>query len=120
MTMKLDLFGDPIPEPAPPPPKYKKRRQLAGQFPTDILVWLSENEPSSYDELMDLRLALYGKKSHGQYTIKVRGLTAMDEEKILLTGPAGALLILSNKAWHFLLRNLCRLRKRNGWPPIRY
>lgn len=120
MTMKLDLFGDPIPETTPLPPKHKKCRQYSNQLPTDILVWLSENEPATYEELMELRLALYGKKTYGRYRIRLGGQTAMGEEKILLTGPAGPLLILSNKARHFLLRNLCRLRKRNGSPPIRY
>ena len=114
------LFGDPIPEEPTPSRKVKKRRQFTNQLPTDILAWLSENEPNTYEELMDLRRALYAKKTQGQYRIRVGGLTSQGEEKILLTGPAGPLLILSNKARHFLLRNLCRLRKRNGWPPIKY
>lgn len=120
MPATHDLFGNPIPEEPTPPRKYKKKRQFANQLPTDILVWLSENEPETYEELKDLRLALYGKRTKGQYQIRVGGLTSMGEEKILLIGPAGPLLILSNKARHFLLRTLCRLRRRKGWPPIRY
>jgi hypothetical protein len=120
MTIANVLFGDPIPEEPTPSSKLKKRRKFANQLPTDILVWLSENEPNTFEELMDLRRALYAKKTQGQYQIRVGGLTAQGEQKILLVGPAGPLLVLSNKARHFLLRNLCRMRRRKGWPPIRY
>jgi hypothetical protein len=115
------LWGDPLPEDLPPAPKpkYKKKRQLASQLPTDILVWLRQNEPNTFEELMDLRLALYSRQTKGQYQISRRGQTMMGEERYVVVGPADPLLLLSDKARHFLLRNLCRLRRRNGWPPIR-
>ena len=116
------LWGDPLPEDPPPAPKpkYKKKRQLASQLPTDILVWLRQNEPNTFEELMDLRLALYSRQTKGQYQISHRGQTMMGEEKYVVVGPAGPLLLLSDKARHFLLRNLCQLRRRKGWPPIRH
>jgi hypothetical protein len=122
MPATHDLWGNPIPEDPPPAPKpkYKKRRQFANQLPTDILVWLRQNEPGTFEELMDLRLALYSRQTKGQYQISHRGQTMMGEEKYVVVGPAGPLLLLSEKARHFLLRNLCRLRRRKGWPPIRY
>jgi hypothetical protein len=111
MPATHDLWGNPIPPDPPSVPrrKSKKPNRFANQLPTDILAWLQQNEPKTFDELMDLRLALYGKQTHGQYQIRVGGITSMGEEKVLVTGPAGPLLLLSNKSRHFLLRTLCRL-----------
>jgi hypothetical protein len=122
MPATHDLWGNPIPpeQPQSHRPKPKKPNRFANQLPTDILAWLQQNGPKTFDELMELRLALYGKQTHGQYQIRVGGITSMGEEKILVTGPAGPLLLLSNKSRHFLLRTLCRLRRKNGWPPIKY
>lgn len=122
MPSTHDLWGNPIP-PEPPPapkPKPKKPSRFANGLPTDLIVWLLQNKPQDYEELMDLRHALYSRKSYGNYLISPRGLTLGGEEKFVLTGPAGPVLILSNKARHFLLRNLCKLRRQRGWPPIRY
>ena len=122
MPATHDLWGNPIP-PDPPPaprPKPKKTSRFANGLPNDVIVWLLQNEPQNYDELMDLRHALYSRKTHGIYAISPRGLTLGGEEKFVLTGPVGSVLILSNKARHFLLRTLCRLRRKKRWPPIRY
>lgn len=120
MPLKLDLWGNPIPDPPPPAPRKKreKPRRFANRIPTDILEWLKENEPRTPGDLTDLRLSLYTRQTNGQYQISHHGQTRMGEEKFVVRGPAGPLLILSDKARHFLLRNLCRLRSRNGWPPI--
>jgi hypothetical protein len=42
------------------------------------------------------------------------------EEKFVITGPSGPLLILSYKSRHFLLRTPCRVRRKRRWPPIKY
>jgi hypothetical protein len=122
MPATVDLWGDPIPEPPPPAPrqKSKPRRRLANVIPTDILAWLAQNEPQEFGELMDLRRALYSRKTHGKYLITLGGLTLEGEQKFIVTGPAGPLLIVSNKSRHFLLRTLCRLRRKKRWPPIVY
>lgn len=122
MPITHDLWGDPIPAPPPPAPrrKSKQTRRFINELPTDILVWLTQNEPKHFGELMDLRLALYSRKTHGKYRISPHGHTMAGEEKFVVTGPAGPLLVLSNKSRHFLLRTLCRLRRKRRWPPIKY
>jgi hypothetical protein len=96
------------------------RERNASSVATDVIEWLNQNEPHDFAELMDLRKALYSRRTTGKYRIRLRGRTLAGEEKLLLTGPAGAVLILSNKLRHFLLRTLCRLRKARRWPPIKY
>jgi hypothetical protein len=99
MPATHDLWGNPIPGDPPPAPrrKPKKRRQFASQLPTDILAWLSQNGPKTFDELIDLRLALYSRQTHGRYQISNGGTTALGEEKFVVTGSSGPLLILSEK-----------------------
>jgi hypothetical protein len=70
---------------------------------------------------MDLRKTLYSRKCNfGKYFVTKRGQTSLGEEKFVLNGPGGAVLILSNKCRHYLLRTLNRLRRAKGWPPIAY
>jgi hypothetical protein len=103
------------------PDRHKSYRQrYPDSLPTDVLEWLQLNKPQSYEELMDLRRALYARRTTGVYRIRLGGLTSLGEQKMLLTGRGSAVLILSDKARHFLLRTLCRLRKSERWPPIRY
>lgn len=119
--------SEPTPNSSPPSspepplkrkPRYRDRYQ--GGIPTDVLEWLKQNEPADFAELMDLRKSLYARRTTGKYRIRLGGLTYMGEQKMLLTGPASAVLILSDKARHFLLRTLCRLRRARRWRPIRY
>ena len=99
--------------------KYLKRYPNA--LPTDVIEWLSLNKPQCFEELMDLRKTLYSRRScFGKYFITQRGHTKLGEEKFVLNGPGGAVLILSNKCRHYLLRTLNRLRKAKRWPPIVY
>lgn len=99
-------------------PKYRQR--YANDVSTDVIEWLKQNEPADFADLMDLRKALYARRTTGKYRIRIGGRTLAGEERFLLTGPASAVLILSNKSRHFLLRTLCRLRKARRWPPIKY
>ena len=98
----------------------RRRRYCAEGPPTDIVVWVLQNEPENFDELMDLRRALYSRKTHGRYRIRLCGRTLAGEQKFTVTGRTGPLLILSDKSRHYLLRTLCRLRRKNRWPPIVY
>ncbi|MET4455434.1 hypothetical protein [Bradyrhizobium sp. RT3b] len=107
-------------QPAKAERRKSYRQRYPDSLPTDVLEWLQLNRPQSYEELMDLRRALYARRTTGVYRIRLAGLTSLGEQKILLTGRASAVLILSDKARHFLLRTLCRLRKSERWPPIRY
>lgn len=108
-------------QPSKPQERRKPYRQrYPNSLPTDVLEWLQHNKPQNYNELMDLRRALYARRTTGKYRIRLGGLTSFGEQKMLLTGPASAVIILSDKARHFLLRTLCRLRKSERWPPIRY
>ena len=113
----------PTPKPLPLSPQAARRLKQLERYsnspPTDIIEWLTHNEPQSFDELTDLRRTLYSRKNNfGKYFITKRGKTSLGEEKFVLNGPTGAVLILSNKSRHYLLRTLCRLRRNNGWPPI--
>lgn len=87
---------------------------------TDLIAWIRQNDPADFADLMDLRRALYSLTSKGKYRILLLGLTTTGERKIKLVGPNGAVMIVSEKSRHYLLRVLCRLRKARGWPPIRY
>jgi hypothetical protein len=96
------------------------RQRYANDVPIDILQWLRENEPQDYSELQTLRRALCTRETTGHWIVRPRTNTAAGEERFVLVGRVSAVLFLSNKSRHFLLRNLNRLRKKRGWPPIVY
>ncbi|SDO20077.1 hypothetical protein [Afipia sp. GAS231] len=99
----------------------KQRELYPNSMPTDVHQWLELNKPHSFRELMDLRKTLYSRKCNfGKYHVTKRGHTSRGEEKFVLTGPVSAILILSNRCRHYLLRTLNRLRRAEGWPPIAY
>lgn len=98
----------------------RHKRRFANAARTDLIAWIRENDPADFSDLMDLRRALYSLASKGKYRIVLLGLTAAGERKIKLVGPNGAVMIVSEKSRHYLLRVLCRIRKARGWPPIRY
>jgi hypothetical protein len=130
MTDTPPLWDDPepiIPKTVPPPlseraaRKLRQRQRYPDSPPTDVIEWLALNKPQSFEELMDLRKTLYSRKqNYGKYYITQRGHTKGGEEKFVLNGPGGAVLILSNRCRHYLLRTLCRLRRSRRWPPIVY
>jgi hypothetical protein len=98
----------------------KHRKRFANEIHTDLIEWLKQNDPVDFADLMDLRRALYSFMTKGKYRIELQGITQSGEQKIKLIGPHSAVLIVSDKSRHYLLRTLCRLRKDRGWPPIRY
>ena len=98
----------------------KHQQRYPSAIDTDLIAWLKENDPVDFADLMDLRRALYSFQTRGKYRIELQGITQGGEQKIKLIGPESAVLIVSNKSRHYLLRVLCRLREARGWPPIRY
>ncbi|MCA1399098.1 hypothetical protein [Bradyrhizobium sp. BRP56] len=97
----------------------RHKRRFDNAIRTDLIAWLRQNDPADFAELMDLRRALYSLASKGKYRIFLLGLTNAGERKIKLVGPNSAVMIVSEKSRHYLLRLLCRLRKAREWPPIR-
>jgi hypothetical protein len=116
------LWGDSKPpEPTPPLPPNKARRfanETLNGFSIDIHGWLAANEPQQYSELMDLRIALYSRRSRRKYGIGHYGIAG--EDSFVVFGAAGSLLIRHDKARYYLLRELSRLRRAKRWPPIKY
>jgi hypothetical protein len=114
LTLRLDLWGNEIPD-EPPKVSTKKPRKPVQQKmerePTDIVLWLSRNCPSSSAALKDLRLVLYQRRDCGIYKVHSAGESYAGEQRLRLIGPESAVLIVSEKARHLLLRSLCRLRK---------
>jgi hypothetical protein len=86
-------------------------------FSTNIGEWLEANEPRIFSELMDLRRALYSKRSHGLYRIRNHG--EVGQGSFVLVGFKGKLLIEHDKPRYYLLRQLNRLRRDKGWPPLK-
>lgn len=106
----LDLLWDDEPTKTPAKePEHVSVPRLA--ITTDIKQWLASNAPASDKDLKDIRLALYQGRCCGHYAIEPYGKYG---DQLLLTGPLGSLLIVSNKARHFLLRSLCAHRRRYG------
>jgi hypothetical protein len=112
-TLAGILYDEPIPAPRSAkqtkPDRNKRNGRFAGGPTTDIKAWLSENGPQNYDELTQLRKALYSRRTHGGYVVKQYSETLSGEERFTVTGRTSPLLIVSNKSRHFLLRTLCRM-----------
>jgi hypothetical protein len=84
-TLAGILYDEPIeaarPAEQPKPKRNRQTSRRAGGPTTDIKLWLSENGPRDYDELTDLRKALYARRTEGQYIIKHHGETFAGEER---------------------------------------
>ncbi|WP_143046707.1 hypothetical protein [Bradyrhizobium erythrophlei] len=52
-------------QPAQPERRKTYRQRFPNSLPTDVLEWLQINKPQSFDELMDLRRALYPPSRRG-------------------------------------------------------
>ena len=109
------LYDEPVETAQPAKQSKPSRNQRSARFaggPTmDIKEWLVENGPRDYAELIDLRRALYSRRTHGNFVIRHGGRTIAGEERFTVTGRESALLIVSNKSRHYLLRTLCRMVK---------
>lgn len=100
------------------PQRPKIIQGLVNGFSIDIHGWLEANEPQQFSQLMDLRRALYSFRSRGKYRIRYR--QTVTERSFVLIGPVGRLLIRSDRARYYLLRQLSKLRRQKRWPPIKY
>src|SRR4051794_40457410 len=76
----------------------------------DIILWLSKNTPTSFDELIDIRYSLYHRCSRARYRVK-----RLNDEELTIAGRQSSLHIVSNQARRLLLTKLRELAKENGW-----
>ncbi|WP_143273845.1 hypothetical protein [Bradyrhizobium canariense] len=101
----------PLASAAPRNVKLKRRDQPAIFDPDqDIILWLSKNTPTSFDELIDIRYSLYHRCSCAEYRVK-----RLNNEELTIAGRQGSLHIVSNQARRLLLTKLRDLAKENGW-----
>jgi hypothetical protein len=107
----LDELAGPDQPAVPQSSQGQQRTKKRNYRPdTDIVLWLTHNAPSSFDELIDIRYSLYHRCSRAGYLVK-----RLDEEEFKLTGRHSALHIVSNMARRFLLSKLRELAKEKGW-----
>jgi hypothetical protein len=88
-------------------PRYKARTYSPD---TNIELWLYNNAPQSFQELIDIRYCLYHRCSRAGFTVARR-----DRDDFRITGRCGTLHIVSNKARRYLLWQLRILARENGW-----
>jgi hypothetical protein len=77
---------------------------------TDIVFWLTNNAPATFQELVDLRYCLYHRCTRSGFVVK-----RWDKDDFKLTGRHSSLHIVSNRARRFLLGRLRILAKERGW-----
>jgi hypothetical protein len=77
---------------------------------TDIVLWLTNNAPATFQELVDLRYSLYHRCSRASFSIK-----RWDKDDFKLTGRHSSLHIVSNQARRFVLWKLRVLARERGW-----
>jgi hypothetical protein len=92
--------------------KPKQNDRFPGGPATDIAAWLADNGPRNYEELKELRRALYSRETYGCFVITHHSNTWSGEPRFSVAGRENSLLIVSDKSRHFLLRTLCRIARR--------
>jgi len=92
-------------------PVYRTIKKRKG-FPPDenIDLWLKHNAPLTFDQLIDIRYALYHKCTRHGFTVSERL-----GDTFTLTGRNGLLRIISNQARRYLLSKLRLLGREKGW-----
>lgn len=91
--------------------KAKRKSQKPAFSPDqDIVLWLSKNAPSNFDELRDVRYSLYHRCSRAGYRVK-----RLNDEELTIAGRHGSLHIVSNQARRLLLTKLRELAKEERW-----
>jgi hypothetical protein len=88
-------------------PRYKARTYNPD---IDIVLWLTNNAPQSFQEMIDIRYCLYHRCSRAGFTVE-----RQDRDDFRITGRCGTLHIISNKARHFLLWQLRILAREKRW-----
>src|SRR5216683_984468 len=95
------------------PASQSEKNTLANQTHSrtkNIPFWLSNNSPRNWEELKRLRYCLYHRCSRGEFTIK----RSRDKNLFTVVGREGSLLIVTNKARRYLLRQLRVLAREEG------
>lgn len=107
-----DIITDEIPRAFAPIVARAKTQRKNQQFAPDkdIILWLSKNAPSNFNELIDIRYSLYHRCSRAGYRVK-----RLNDEELTIAGRHSSLHIVSNQARRFLLAKLRELAKENGW-----
>jgi hypothetical protein len=86
-------------------PEAKKPKPVQRSRPnTDIELWLARNGPTNFSELTDLRQSLYHRRTHGSFRV-----SAHEGDRFTVTGRTSSLLIVSDKARHYLLWTLRKM-----------
>lgn len=89
--------------------KPKQNDGFPGGPATDIKAWLTDNGPRNYEELKELRRALYTRDTYGRFAITHHSSSRSGEPRFSVAGRESRLLIVSDKSRHYLLRTLCRI-----------
>lgn len=90
----------------------RTKRTRSSEFPPDknIDLWLTHNAPLSFEQLADIRYALYHHCSRAEFTIVTTG-----EDQFRLIGRYSSLEIVNDDARHYLLWKLRLLGRKNKW-----
>jgi len=105
MSATLEQFFDePFTAPIAPKPANAKLEKQPAKATTDIHLWLKSNRPRDRTHVTALRQSLYQRRSHGGYIVEV-----VSDDRFKVTGRTSTLLIVSDRARHYLLRQLCKL-----------
>jgi hypothetical protein len=93
-------------------PRTANKRLIRPKFPpdADIEAWLRHNAPLSFQQLADIRYALYHRCSRAGFSV-----ANIADDQFTLAGRHSALRIISNKARHYLLWKLRLLGREMGW-----
>ena len=76
----------------------------------DIELWLKNNAPLSFEQLADIRYALYHHCSRAEFIVSF-----LADDQFKLAGRDGTLKIVNDDARHYLLWRLRLLGRKNKW-----
>jgi hypothetical protein len=95
-------------------PTIKQKAKTPGspKFPPDkdIDLWLRHNAPTSFEQLADIRYALYHHCSRAEFTVVMSG-----DDEFKLTGRSSTLKVVNDDARHYLLWKLRLRGRKNNW-----
>jgi hypothetical protein len=92
--------------------KQKTKKPGSTKFPPDkdIDLWLKHNAPLSFEQLADIRYALYHHCSRAEFTVSM-----LADDQFKLTGRHSTLKLINDDARHYLLWRLRLLGRKNKW-----
>jgi hypothetical protein len=94
------------------PTRGKIRKPRSPKFPPDedIDLWLKHNAPLTFQQLADIRYALYHRCSRAHFAV----VKAVDDQ-FELTGSYNTLRVINDGARHYLLWKLRLLGRKRKW-----